>query len=149
MPYILARLSIIGSQSQMRKLASVLSFCKPRTKIAVCKDSYVVYASAFDRVGKSDWFAEPMQINAMLRHFVSSWFIYVSHNLHHDLRHDNVVGTSWRCFLADGFNLRLIIYLRWFAPINYRKWAHCHKITTYIIFHISFRYPATRQGNYC
>ena len=36
--------------------------------------------------------------------------------------------------------------LRRLAPISYRKWAHCRKITTLIIFHISFQYPVTRQA---
>ena len=30
--------------------------------IAVCKDSYVVYACGFNLVGKGEWFAESMQI---------------------------------------------------------------------------------------
>ena len=44
--------------------------------IAVCKDSYVVYACGFDRVGKWEWFAESMRImriNATLCHF-AKWF---------------------------------------------------------------------------
>ena len=37
--------------------------------IAVCKDSYVVYTSGFDRVGKLEWFAESMSYQHVITFF--------------------------------------------------------------------------------
>ena len=39
--------------------------------VAVCKDSYVVYACGFDRVGKWEWFAESMQRYIILQNDVT------------------------------------------------------------------------------
>ena len=69
-------------------------------RIAVCKDSYVVYARGLDRVGKREWFAESMRINATLHHFAIS---------------GNVLCASWRHFGPSNIgcrwhNLQLIIF---------------------------------------
>ena len=41
--------------------------------IAVCKDSYAVYARGFDQMGKWEWFAESMQHYVILQNDIMTY----------------------------------------------------------------------------
>ena len=107
--------------------------------IAACKDSYVVYACWFDRVGKWEWFAESMRINenhykySHLCHLVldhwrgktlflcdSHWFLVILSDSQWFLnKSENILGDSqwFSVILSDSqISLKLI-------PIDFQQFS--------------------------